>query len=242
MSSDVMAWMSRFGGVPPTGASVLAVIAHPDEASFALGAILDAFILAGARVEVLCLTHGQAWTLHGAPGDLAALRGAELASAADVLGPTRAKMQDLPDGALGQVSPARLVDEVVAGAGSCSAEVLLVFEAAATAGHLDHVTATSAALLASARLNLPVLGWALSKTAAAQLNQQPGGGFIGGRGEGSDIRASLERARARLASRDHSSQMLPGGAGRSQLKLLVERQFVRWLRPPRPPGAASRHQ
>jgi LmbE family N-acetylglucosaminyl deacetylase len=42
------------------------VIAHPDEASFALGAILDAFILSGAKVEVLCLTHRQAWILHGA--------------------------------------------------------------------------------------------------------------------------------------------------------------------------------
>ena len=233
MSSDVMAWMSRVEGVPPTGASVLAVIAHPDEASFALGAILDAFILAGARVEVLCLTHGQAWTLHGAPGDLAALRGAELASAADVLGPARAKMQDLPDGALGQVSPARLVDEVVAGAGSCSADVLLVFDAAEAAGHRDHVTATSAALLAAERLDVPVLGWALSKTAAAQLSQQPGGGFIGQRGRDTDIRVSLERARQRLASRDHSGQTLPGSAGQSQLELFVDRQSVRWLRPPR---------
>jgi N-acetylglucosamine malate deacetylase 2 len=233
MSSEVMAWMSRVPGAPATGRSVLAVIAHPDEASFALGAILDAFILAGARVEVLCLTHGQAWTLHGAPGDLAALRGAELASAADVLGPTRAKMEDCPDGALGQVSPARLVAEVVAGAGSCFADVLLVFDAAAATGHLDHVTATSAALMASERLNLPVLGWALSKTAAAQLNQQPGGGFAGRQGADTDIRASLERARQRQASRDHSSQTLPGSAGRSQLELLAASHSVRWLRPPR---------
>jgi LmbE family N-acetylglucosaminyl deacetylase len=36
-------------------------------------------VFAGVRVEVLCLTHGQAWMLEGAPGDLAALRGAELA-------------------------------------------------------------------------------------------------------------------------------------------------------------------
>jgi EAL domain-containing protein (putative c-di-GMP-specific phosphodiesterase class I) len=36
--------------------TVLAVIAHPDDASFGLGAILDAFVFAGAKVEVLCLT------------------------------------------------------------------------------------------------------------------------------------------------------------------------------------------
>ena len=54
---------------------MLAVVAHPDDESFGLGAILDAFIFAGARVEVLCLTHGQTWTLDEAPGDLASLRG-----------------------------------------------------------------------------------------------------------------------------------------------------------------------
>jgi len=236
MSSEVMAWMSGVEGVPAKGTSVLAVIAHPDEASFALGAILDAFILAGARVEVLCLTHGQAWTLQGAPGDLAALRGAELASAADVLGPTRAKMQDCPDGSLGQGSPARLVAQVVAGAGSCFADVLLVFDAAAATGYLDHVAATSAALLASETLNLPVLGWALSNTAAARLNQQPGVGFISQRDQDTDLRVSLERARKRLVSRAHSNPTLPGSAGQRQLELLVNSQSVRWLRSPTLPG------
>jgi len=244
MSSEVMAWMSRVPGVPAAGTSVLAVIAHPDEASFALGTILDAFILAEARVEVLCLTHGQVWTLHGAPGDLAALRGAELASAADVLGPNRVNMQDYPDGALGQVSPARLAAEVVAGAGSCFADVLLVFDAAAATGHFDHVTATSAALLASETLNLPVLGWALSKTAAARLNQQTAGGFIGHRGEDTDLRTSLARARHRVATRAQASQTLPGSAGRSQLELLADSQSVRWLRPPRCPAGrpAASHE
>src|SRR5665811_2636750 len=62
MSREVMAQMSRSVGVPPAWTSVLAVIAHPDEASPGLGAILDAFVIAGVKVEVLCLTHGQAWT------------------------------------------------------------------------------------------------------------------------------------------------------------------------------------
>jgi len=37
---------------PPSWTSVLAVVAHPDDESFGLGAILDAFIFAGARVQV----------------------------------------------------------------------------------------------------------------------------------------------------------------------------------------------
>jgi hypothetical protein len=89
--------------VPPVWTSLLAVIAHPDDASSGLGAILDAFIVAGARAEVLCLTHGQAWALDGAPGDLAALRGAELVSAVDVLGVTHINVLDCPEGTLGQM-------------------------------------------------------------------------------------------------------------------------------------------
>ena len=45
---------------------------------------IDQLVRSGAGVEVLCLTHGEASTLHGAPGDLASLRGAELAAAAEV--------------------------------------------------------------------------------------------------------------------------------------------------------------
>src|SRR5665811_1972321 len=55
MSREVMARMSRRVGVPPAWTSVLAVIAHPDDASCGLGAILDAFVFAGAPSSV------QAW-------------------------------------------------------------------------------------------------------------------------------------------------------------------------------------
>src|SRR5664279_5834818 len=113
MNREVKHRMGRSVGVPPVWTSVLAVIAHPDDASFGLGAVLDAFIFAGASVEVLCLTHGQAWALDEAPGDLAALRGAELASAADVLGPIRVRMEDCPDGTLRDVCQTRLANEVV---------------------------------------------------------------------------------------------------------------------------------
>jgi LmbE family N-acetylglucosaminyl deacetylase/uncharacterized OsmC-like protein len=234
-----MARMSRSVGVPPAWTSVLAVIAHPDEASFGLGAILDAFVFAWARVEVLCLTHGQAWTLQGAPGDLAALRGAELASAADVLGPTRAKMPDCPDGALSEVGQTRLVAEVVAAADSCFPDGLLVFDTAAVTGHFDHVTATAAGLLAAETLGLPVLGWALSDLVAARLSQEFGPGFAGHQDEEIDLRVTVDRARQRLASHALQSQALPGSARWRRLELLADTESLRWLRPPR--GAAGHH-
>ena len=61
---------------------VLAVVAHPDDESFGLGAVLAAMVGEGAEVGVLCLTHGEASTLHGVDGDLRAVREGELAEAA----------------------------------------------------------------------------------------------------------------------------------------------------------------
>jgi LmbE family N-acetylglucosaminyl deacetylase len=200
MHSEVIARMSKSAGVPPMWTSVLAVIAHPDEASIGLGAILDAFVVAGAKVEMLCLTHGQAWTLDEAPGDLAALRGAELASADDVLGPVRAKMQDRPDGCLSEVSQKRLAAEVVAAADSSHPDGLLVFDTTAASGHLDHVAATMAGLLAAETLSLPVLGWNLPESVAAQLSREFGGSVTSGQGEDIDMRVTLDRARQRLVS------------------------------------------
>ncbi|MHB1472716.1 MAG: PIG-L family deacetylase [Dermatophilaceae bacterium] len=241
MSREVMARMGRRVGVPPVWTAVLAVIAHPDEATFGLdpdeatfglGAILDAFVFAGARVEVLCLTHGQAWTLQGAPGDLAVLRGAELASAADVRTPIRAKMQDWADGALCEVCQSRLGAEVVAAADSCHPDGLLVFDTAAVTSRLDYVAASSAGLLAAETLGLPVLGWALSETAATQLKQELTAGLIGHQGEEIDLRVSLERTRQRVASRILQSPARPGSARWRQLELLADTQSLRWLRPP----------
>src|SRR5450631_272681 len=114
MSSEVMTRMSRRADALPVWTSVLAVVAHPDDESFGLGALLDAYARSGTGVEVLCLTHGEASTLHGAPGDLASLRGDELAAAADLLGVTRTTLKDHADGALGRMPAATLAGEVLA--------------------------------------------------------------------------------------------------------------------------------
>ena len=225
----------------PAWTSVLAVVAHPDDESFGLGAVLDAFTGAGARVEVLCLTHGEASTLHGAPGDLASLRATELASAADVLGVTSTTLHDHPDGSLREVCATRLAAEVVAAAHSSRADGLLVFDAAGVTGHLDHVAATSAALLASETLDLPVLGWTLPEDVAVRLNHELGSGFIGHRDKDIDLWVTVDRARQRLASRAHVSQALPSSVLWRRLELLGDTESLRWLRPPgAPTGSAGR--
>jgi LmbE family N-acetylglucosaminyl deacetylase len=67
----------------PTATAALAVVAHPDDESFGLGAILSALSTGGAAVRVLCLTHGEASTL-GDSVDLAEVRALELRRAAAV--------------------------------------------------------------------------------------------------------------------------------------------------------------
>ncbi|MEP7017124.1 MAG: OsmC family protein [Actinomycetota bacterium] len=234
MRKQVMIPTIRSTAVPPNWTSVLAVVAHPDKDSFGLGAILDAFMFAGASVQVHCLTHGQAWTLDDAPGDLAALRGAELASAADVLGPTRAKLDVIPDGALSELDGMALAGEVVAAARSCGAEGLLVFDTAGVAGDLDHVAVTTAALLAAEMLDLPVLGWTLPDSVAVALNRDPDGASIGHRGEDVDLRVTVERARRRLLSHAQATKAHPGSVLRRRLELLADTESLRWLRPTGP--------
>ena len=60
-----------------TATDALAVVAHPDDESFGLGAILSALSGAGVAVRVLCLTHGEASTL-GSTVNLAQVRVCEL--------------------------------------------------------------------------------------------------------------------------------------------------------------------
>ena len=211
---------------------MLAVVAHPDDESFALGAILDAFARAGARVQVLCLTHGEASTLHGVTGDLVSVRQAELAAAAVALGVTHTTLHHHRDGALSEVSRTRLSTEVVAAAESCSADGLLVFDTAGVTGHPDHVAVTSAGLLAAQTLNLAVLGWTLPDTVAAQLNQEFGVAFTGHGDEDIDLLVTVDRARQNAASHAHASQALPGSVLWRRLELLGDTESLRWLRQP----------
>jgi len=230
MTSRLMARMSRGAAVPPMWTSVLAVIAHPDDASCGLGAVLDAFVMAGATVDVLCLTHGQTWTLDEAPGDLAALRGAEIASAADALGRVRAKMEDYPDGALGELCETRMAEVVVEVADSCHPDGLLVFDAPAAPGLTDHASATSVALVAAETLDRPVLGWNLSEEVTQQLRVEFGASFSGHDEGQIDLRVTIDRARQRMASRVGAGQVLPGSLLRRRLELLAETESLRWLR------------
>lgn len=42
----------------PDWSSLLVVMAHPDDESFGLGAVISAFVAQGTRASVLCFTRG----------------------------------------------------------------------------------------------------------------------------------------------------------------------------------------
>ncbi len=216
----------------PEWSVVLAVVAHPDDESFGLGAALDAFHRAGTRTSVLCLTRGEASTLHGVGGELTAVRGREFAAAARTLGVTDTLLRDFPDGALDHVCRSRLSGEVIDAARTVGADGLLVFDPSGVTGHPDHAAATAAAMLAGAGLDLPVLGWTLPAAVADRLNHELGTGFVGHRAAEIDVELPVDRAKQTAACAAHVSQAIPTSVLWRRLELLGNTEHLRWLSDP----------
>lgn len=218
------------GGALPPWSSVLAVVAHPDDESFGLGAVLDAFSRAGTAAAVLCLTKAEASTIHGVSGDLASPRAAELQSAAAALGVEKTLLNDHPDGALDRVGSAVLALEVEAVAVRQGGDGLLVFDPLGVTGHPDHVAASQAAVEAAAHLSLPVLGWILPQAVAKQLNEELGAGFVGHLDNDIDLVLAVDLDRQRTASLAHASQAIPTSVLWRRLELLGDQEHLRCLR------------
>jgi LmbE family N-acetylglucosaminyl deacetylase len=218
----------------PPWRSVLAVVAHPDDESFGLGAVLAGFADAGAAVAVLCFTHGESSTLHGIEGDLASVRAAELAGAARVLGVDPVRLVDYPDGALAGVEVNDLSAHVLDLAGEVGAEGLLVFDADGVTGHPDHASATLAALAAADSAGLTVLGWTVPRSVAFALNEEYGAAFTGHDPQDIDLVVTVDRTRQLAAVACHPSQAVPGSLLWRRLDQLGDTEYLRWLRRPNP--------
>ncbi len=214
----------------PRWSSVLAVVAHPDDESFGLGAVLSTFVDAGAQVHVVCLTHGEASTLHGVDGDLRTIRDAELRAAAQALGAAEVDLFDFPDGALAAADQQALASRVLAAASRTRADGIIAFDTSGVTGHPDHAAATAAALIAADRLRLPVLGWTLPLPVAQQLREEFGAAFAGHTEDEIDLAVTVSREPQRCAVACHPSQAVPGSVLWRRLDLLQDREYLRWLR------------
>jgi N-acetylglucosamine malate deacetylase 2 len=195
----------------PAVSSALAVLAHPDDESFGLGAVLSTLAEAGSRVSVLCFTHGEASTLHGTVGELGTVRADELSAAGGVLGVTRVQLLDYPDGHLAAQPLDELADHVTRLARATDASMLLVFDHGGITGHPDHQQATDAAWRAAPTLGLPVLAFA-------------------GRGDDEiDITIAVDRTRQHVAIRCHHSQSADNPVLWRRLDLLGPSEHLRYL-------------
>ncbi len=212
----------------PNWRSVLVVVAHPDDESFGLGAVLATF--SGASVVVLCFTHGEASTLHGVEGDLTSLRERELAAAGQVLGADPPVLLSYPDGALAMVGVDELSRHVAAVADQVGADGLLVFDTDGVTGHPDHVAATAAAVAAADRSGVPVLGWTVPRAVAAALNAEYGADFTGQEDADIDLVVTVDRTLQLAAISCHPSQAVPGSLLWRRLELLGEHEHLRWIR------------
>ena len=213
----------------PPWHSVLAVVAHPDDESFGLGAVICSFIEAGARVSVLCFTQGEASTLCDVTGDLAEVRAGELAAAAHVLGITSVRLLTYADGGLDQADGTELAHHVHSMARELSVDGLLVFDSTGITGHPDHIAATQAAVDASKTLMIDVLAWTLSANVADQLRTEFGADFRGRPSDEIDLTVTVDRTRQRQAVECHPSQAVPGSALWRRLELQGEIEYLRWI-------------
>lgn len=213
----------------PRWPTVLSVVAHPDDESFGLGAVLSAFVDQDAQVAVLCLTRGEASTLHGVAGDLRAVRAAELAAAAEVLGVSTVQLMDFPDGGLCETPADELANLVLDFGESVGAQGLLVFDPSGVTGHPDHTQATVAAQHAAARAGLPMLGWTLPAAVADTLNREYQTSFTGHAAADIDIVVPVDRHRQYEAVDHHRSQALPTSVLWRRLELLGPHEYLRWL-------------
>jgi LmbE family N-acetylglucosaminyl deacetylase len=216
----------------PPWPQVLAVIAHPDDESFGLGAVIDRLIVAGAAVDILCFTHGGASTLNQAHADLHRVRETELRQASAELGAAGVTLLDYPDGGLSGIPAAELAGHVAAVAAHSDASGLLVFDDTGVTGHPDHRAATSAAVLTGNLAGVPVLAWTLPAEVATRLSADTGQDFAGRPSALIDLRVPVSRERQRRAALLHASQISPGAVLWRRIRLLGDYEYLRWLVPP----------
>lgn len=213
----------------PPWSRVLVVVAHPDDESFGLGAVIDAFTRAGAAVHVVCLTHGEASTLGGDLADLGEVRRRELEQAGRALGVAGSTLLDFPDGGLSEVATWALTEVVARAVGELRPEGLLVFDPDGITGHPDHQCATRIARDVAAQEDLPVLAWSLPSDVARRLNDEFATTFRGHPEEDFAIRLTCDRGTQRRAVHAHASQAVPGSPLWRRLELLGDTEWLRRL-------------
>ncbi|HEY7107682.1 MAG TPA: PIG-L deacetylase family protein [Acidimicrobiia bacterium] len=191
--------------LPIPDGPVAAVVAHPDDETFGLGALLSNLAGEGRDVRVLCFTHGEASTV-GAVDGLGEIRRQELFDAARVLGVIDVALLDLPDGSL-EGLPDGALDARIDGWLTPDVAALVVLEPQGVTGHPDHRAASRAAERVADRRALPVIEWGVDPQTAERLAAEHGLSFES-IADGPDVHnVEVDRTAQLAAIRSHASQL-----------------------------------
>lgn len=211
----------------PQAQRILVVVAHPDDETFGLGALLCEFVDAGTEVSVVCFTHGEASTLGLGSGELATIREKEFHDAGVVLGVEQAIILDYPDGALGEAPVRELVAQI--GRNANSPDLVIAFDQGGITGHPDHVRATEAAVMWGIENGVSVLAWALSEVVAKQLTDEFSVRFFGREDSAIEIKLTVDRTRQLQAIDCHKSQAVNNAVLQRRLELQANQETLVYL-------------
>jgi LmbE family N-acetylglucosaminyl deacetylase len=145
---------------------ILAILAHPGEETWALGAALARYVDEGARVHLVCATRGEGGPFGSSagafpPAVLGRIRERELEAAAGILGLHDVEVLGYPDGGVASVDPFRAQMELAARIRRARPHVVITWGPQGPAGDADRGAvgeATQGAVLAAARHSAPVPG------------------------------------------------------------------------------------
>lgn len=150
--------------VPNAARRLLVVLAHPDDETFGMGSTLARYVAEGVEVHYACATRGEVGEvdpeLLRGYADLAALRTAELTTAARELGLTAVHFLGYRDSgmpgspenehprALVQAPLAKVAEQIVGLIRAIRPQVIVTFNSYGGYGHPDHIAIHRATLAA----------------------------------------------------------------------------------------------
>jgi LmbE family N-acetylglucosaminyl deacetylase len=155
-----------------TSTALLAVLAHPDDESFAMGGTLARYAAAGAVVRLIYATRGEAGIPDLSPEAAGQVRQAELGRAAAALGVRDVRFLGYQDGTLAQGEPAVAIERLVAILEELRPRAVITFGPDGISGHPDHVTVGAWVTAAFDRAGAAGWGARLFYIAPSEATQQ----------------------------------------------------------------------
>ena len=131
---------------------LLAIFAHPDDESLAMGGTLARYAHAGVEVSLVCATRGE-WGLISDPAlatqeNLAEVREDELRAACEVLGISQLHFLDCPDSDVNHTDWPEVEEKIVRHIRKLRPDVIVTFGPDGLYGHPDHIAVSTLATAA----------------------------------------------------------------------------------------------